>query len=171
MEEVILVDKYNNQIGICEKLKAHKEARLHRAFSIFIFNSKGDLLLQQRAKEKYHCGSLWTNTVCSHPRPNETLDNGVHRRIKEEMGFDCELKELFSFVYRAEFENGLTENEYDFVFIGKYDNESIMPNPDEVMDYKWISITDLKDDVLKNPKKYTPWIKIILEKSDKLKFD
>lgn len=162
---VILVDENNNEIGICEKLKAHREALLHRAFSIFVFNSKGELLLQQRAKEKYHCGSLWTNTVCSHPKPNEDLKLAVHRRLVEEMGFDCKLKEVFGFIYKAEFDNGLTEYEYDFVFIGKY-NEEPFPNKDEVMNYKWISLDELKEDVKKNPNKYTPWIKLILEKEE-----
>lgn len=167
MEEVVLVDKNNKKIGTCEKLKAHKEALLHRAFSIFVFNSKGELLLQQRAKEKYHCPKLWTNTVCSHPRPNETYSKAVHRRLIEEMGFDCKLKKKFGFIYKAEFDNGLTEYEYDCVFIGKYDKEPI-PNPEEVMDYKWLTLDDLKKDVKINPKKYTPWIKLILEKSNEL---
>ncbi len=167
-EYVVLVDEKDNKIGIEEKLQAHKDGLLHRAFSIFVFNSKGELLLQQRAKEKYHCGSLWTNTVCSHPRDNETYEKAVHRRLVEEMGFDCELEKRFCFIYKAKFDNGLTEHEYDCVFVGKYDKEPI-PNPFEVMDYKWISIENLKKDVEKNPTHYTPWIKIILEKSNELK--
>ena len=170
VEYVVLVDENNIEIGVEEKLKAHQDAKLHRAFSIFVFNSKGELLLQQRAKEKYHCSSLWTNTVCSHPKPNESLEKAVHRRLIEEMGFDCDLKGLFSFIYKAEFNNGLTEYEYDFVFVGRYDNEKIVPNSDEVMNYKWITLDNLKKDVEKNPEKYTPWIKIILEKSDLLKY-
>ena len=167
-EYVVLVDEQNNEIVIEEKLKAHKEALLHRAFSIFVYNSKGELLLQQRAKEKYHCGSLWTNTVCSHPRPNETYEKAVHRRLVEEMGFDCELEKRFCFIYKSKFDNGLTEHEYDCVYVGRYEGEPV-PNKEEVMDYKWISIENLKKDVDKNPNKYTPWIKIILEKSDELK--
>ena len=162
-QEVILVDKNNKEIGFEEKIKAHKKGLLHRAFSIFIFNSKNELLLQQRAKTKYHSETLWSNTVCSHPKPKETYTQATHRRLKEEMGFDCELKKLFCFIYRADFQNGLIENEYDCVFIGKYDKEPEL-NPEEVMDYKWISITDLKKDIMINPNKYSFWLKIALEK-------
>ena len=163
MEKVILVNKHNRKIGIEEKIKAHKEGKLHRAFSIFIFNSKGELLIQQRAKTKYHSGILWSNTVCSHPRPNETYSKATHRRLKQEMGFDCKLKKLFCFIYKAEFSNKLIENEYDCVFIGKFDGK-VKPNKKEVMNYKWISIKDLKKDIKKNPKKYSVWLKIALNK-------
>ena len=147
---VVLVDKNNRKIGEEEKLKAHKEGKLHRAFSIFIFNSKGELLIQQRAKTKYHSGGLWSNTVCSHPKPNETYLRATHRRLKEEMGFDCKLKKLFCFIYRKEFKNGLIENEYDCIFIGKFEGTP-KPNPKEVMDYKWISLKDLKQKIKKIP--------------------
>jgi isopentenyl-diphosphate delta-isomerase len=160
---VILVDKNNRKIGIEEKMRAHIDGRLHRAFSIFIFNSKGELLLQQRAKSKYHSSGLWSNTVCSHPRPGENYQQAVHRRLKEEMGFNCELKKLFSFIYKTDFGNGLIENEYDSVFMGKFDGQP-NPNATEVMDYKWIDIKDLKKDVAKNPERYSVWLKIILDR-------
>ena len=162
IKEVILVDKNDEEIGIEEKVKAHQEGKLHRAFSIFIFNSKGQLLLQRREKTKYHCGGLWSNTCCSHPRPGETLKDATHRRLKEEMGFDCEIKKSFHFVYQVEFNNGLIENEYDHVFIGKFDGDP-NPNPDEVDAWKWVSIDGLKEDIDKNPEQYTPWLKIIIK--------
>ncbi len=160
---VILVDKNNKKIGIEEKIKAHKEGKLHRAFSIFVFNSKGELLLQQRAKTKYHSGGLWSNTVCSHPKPNETYKQAIHRRLKEEMGFDCELKKEFCFIYKAKLDNDLIEYEYDCVFVGIFDKDPI-PNPEEVMDYKWVSLIDLYKDIEKHPEKYTEWFKIALKK-------
>jgi len=169
-QQVILVDKNNRKIGVEEKIKTHKEGKLHRAFSIFIFNSNGELLIQQRAKTKYHSGGLWSNTVCSHPRPDETYEKAVHRRLKEEIGFDCKLKKLFCFIYNAGFQNGLIENEYDCVFIGKF-NGKPKPNTKEIMSYKWISIKKLKQDIIKNPNKYTIWLKIALNriKSSRIK--
>ncbi len=161
--EVVLVDKNNKKIGVEEKIKAHKEGKLHRAFSIFTFNSKGELLLQKRAKTKYHSGGLWSNTCCGHPKPNETYQQAVHRRLKEEMGFDCKLKKLFCFKYKLALKGGLIENEYDCVFIGRFNGEP-KPNSKEVMDYKWISIKELKQDIVKNPDKYTVWLKKILKK-------
>ncbi|MGV8172423.1 MAG: isopentenyl-diphosphate Delta-isomerase [Candidatus Woesearchaeota archaeon] len=160
---VVLVDTNNKKIGVEEKLKAHQDAKLHRAFSILIFNSKGELLIQQRAKEKYHCGGLWANTVCSHPKPNETYNQATHRRLKEEMGFDCRLKKIFCFKYKITFDNGLTENEYDCVFRGKFDGTP-KPNPAEIMDYRWISIRDLKKDIKNYPERYTEWFKIVLKR-------
>jgi len=162
-QQVVLIDKHNKKIGVCEKLKAHKEGKLHRAFSIFVFNSKEELLIQRRAKEKYHCGGIWANTVCSHPRPNETYNQAVHRRLKEEMGFDCKLKKLFCFIYRAEFSNGLIENEYDCVFVGKFNGEP-KPNKKEIMDFKWISLKDLRKDIKEHPEKYSVWLRIALKK-------
>ena len=162
-EKLILVDEKDNPVGIEDKLKAHQEGKLHRAFSIFVFSSQKQLLLQQRALGKYHSASLWTNTCCSHPRPNEETLTAGHRRLKEEMGFDCELKELFSFVYRTDFENGLIEHELDHVLIGYYDKEPI-PNPEEVQDYKWVDTDWLQKDMLENPDSYTFWLKISLEK-------
>lgn len=170
IEEVILVDKNDKEIGSEEKIKAHRAGKLHRAFSILVFNSNKELLLQKRQKAKYHCGGLWTNTCCSHPRLGETLQKAIHRRLKEEMGFDCQLKKAFSFIYKAEFDNGLTENEYDHVFIGKFDGQP-KPNPDEVDSCKWILINELKKDINKNPQKYTPWLKVIIgEYLEYLKF-
>ena len=162
-QQVVLVDKNNRKIGVEEKIKAHKEGRLHRAFSIFIFNSTGELLIQQRAKTKYHSGGLWSNTVCSHPKPNETYLQATHRRLKEEMGFDCKLKKLFCFIYNTGFQNGLIENEYDCVFIGKFDGKP-KPNPKEIMNHKWISLKKLKQDIISHPKKYSVWLKIALNR-------
>jgi len=169
-EQVILVDENNRKIGVEEKIKAHKEGKLHRAFSIFVFNSKRALLLQQRAKEKYHSGGLWSNTVCSHPQPGETYNKAVHRRLREEMGFDCKLKKSFCFIYNTGFQNGLIENEYDCVFIGKF-NGKPNPNPEEVMDYKWIPLKELKKDIVQNPDKYSFWFKIALKRIKPLTID
>jgi isopentenyl-diphosphate delta-isomerase len=160
---VILVDKNNRKIGIEEKIKAHRNGKLHRAFSIFIFNSKGELLIQQRAKTKYHSGELWSNTVCSHPKPDETYDQATHRRLKEEMGFDCKLKKLFCFIYNAGLHNGLIENEYDCVFVGRYDGK-LRQNPKEIMDHKWIPLNELKRDIIKNKENYSVWLKIALKR-------
>lgn len=162
-EKVILVNKNNRKIGVEEKIAAHKKGKLHRAFSVFVFNSKRELLIQQRAKEKYHCGKIWANTCCSHPRQNETYKKATHRRLKEEMGFDTKLKKLFCFIYEEKFSNGLTEHEYDCVFIGKFDGKP-KPDPKEIMNHKWISLKDLKQDIKKHPKKYSAWLKIALNK-------
>ncbi len=165
IEEIILVDEKDNEVGYEEKIKAHeKGGKLHRAFSIFIFNSNGEMLLQQRSKKKHHFGELWTNTCCSHPRKGENLEDAVHRRLKEEFGFDAGLKEIFSFVYHeTDKKSGLSEYEFDHVFIGTFDG-SPKPNPDEIDDYKWIYPDKLKSDIRKNPMNYTPWFKIALEK-------
>jgi isopentenyl-diphosphate delta-isomerase len=161
-EKVVLVDEKDKEIGIEEKIKAHREGKLHRAFSIFIFNSKGELLLQKRAKSKYHSGGLWSNTCCSHPRPKETMDEAVKRRLKEEMGIECEFKFFDKIIYKAKV-GDLIENEIDYIFVGNFDGNP-RPSKDEVEDWKWIKIDDLKDDIKKNPEKYTPWLKIILSK-------
>jgi len=161
-EKVILVDEEDQEIGTEEKMKAHQEKMLHRSFSILIYNSKKQLLLQKRAEEKYHTGGLWTNTCCSHPRPEEKLSEAVHRRLKEEKGFDCELKELFSFQYIAEFDNGLTEHEFNHVFIGKFDGEPDH-DPSEVDEWKWMTNEEVIADIKANPDKYTPWFKIIMK--------
>ena len=162
-EYILLVDKNNNVIGKEEKLKTHREGKLHRAFSIFVFNSKGELLLQRRARTKYHSAGLWTNTCCSHQRPEETLEQALHRRLKEEMGFDCEVKEMFTFTYKVNFGNGLFEHEYDHVFFGKFDDEPT-PNPEEVDEWKWINLEELKNDIQKNPGSYTYWLKESIDK-------
>ena len=162
-EHVILVDRVGREIGTEEKLKAHREGKLHRAFSIFIFNRLGELLLQKRSKTKYHSGGLWTNTCCSHPRLGESDYCAARRRLNEEMGFDCELTELFSFIYHAELENSLFEHELDFVFVGRYDGQPV-PNPDEVDDWKWMDVEKLRREVRENPERYTYWFRLILNR-------
>jgi len=160
---IILVDRNDREIGYEEKMKPHFEGRLHRAFSVFVFNSDGKMLLQKRAKSKYHSGGLWTNTCCSHPRKGEKTDGAAHRRLSEEMGFDCPLEERFTFIYKAKLDRGLTEHEFDHVFTGTYDGE-VKPNPEEADGYDWVSIADLKDGMKKNPQNYTVWFKIALPK-------
>ena len=162
-DQIVLVDKNDKTIGFKEKLKGHLDGDLHRALSIFVFDSADNLLIQKRALTKYHSGSLWSNTCCSHPRPGETIEDAAHRRLREEMGFDCILKEVFSFVYRVEVNNNLTEHEYDHVLIGRFDGE---PNPDanEVDEWKWIQIEELKSGIEKNPGYYTAWLVISLDR-------
>ena len=164
---VVIVNKQNRKLGIEKKLRAHKDGKLHRAFSIFIFNSKNQLLIQQRAKNKYHSPKLWSNSVCSHPGPNETYLKATHRRLKEEMGFDCKLKKIFCFIYNTGFRNGLIENEYDCVFVGKFDGKP-KPNKKEIMAYRWIFLKKLKKDISKKPNKYSVWLKMAIEKSKNL---
>lgn len=166
-EMVILVDENDNEIGIEEKIKAHQDAKLHRAFSIFIFNSKGEMLLQQRSCGKYHSACLWTNATCSHPRPGEKIEQAAHRRLKEEMGFDADLHKAFDFIYKAKFDHGLTEHEFDHVFTGQYDGPIIL-NSDEAEDYKWVHLEALKKDLNHNPDDYTVWFKIAFEKVEKI---
>lgn len=160
--DVIIVDEKDNEFGLEEKLKVHKKGNLHRAFSVFVFNSKKELLLQKRAKEKYHSSGLWTNTCCSHPKNGEDLKAEAEKRLKEEMGFTCNLEKKFSFIYRAVLDNGLIEHEYDHVFFGKF-NKNPNPNPSEVKGWKWISLKKLKEDMGKSPKEYTPWLRIIID--------
>lgn len=169
MEYVILVDEKDNELGLMEKMKAHEEARLHRAFSVFIYNKDKEIMLQRRAEEKYHSGGLWTNTCCSHPRKGEKTIDAAHRRLKEEMGFDTSIEEVFDFVYKAELDHGLTEFELDHVFIGEYNGE-VNLNFDEVMEYMWISYDDLVEDMIDSPEKYTEWFKIIMETLNKMNF-
>jgi isopentenyl-diphosphate delta-isomerase len=161
-EQVILVDHNDNQIGLEEKLKAHQNGgKLHRAFSIFIFNDRGETMLQQRALSKYHGGGLWSNTVCSHPRIGETPVQAAHRRLKEEMGFDTELNEVFAFEYEAKMDKELTEHEFDHVIFGTYESDP-KPNPDEVQAWRWISLGALKEELENNQKSYTPWLRIAI---------
>ena len=163
-ENVILVDEKDNQIGLMPKMEAHEKGLLHRAFSVFIFNENGELLLQQRAKDKYHSPLLWTNTCCSHQRIGESNVEAGRRRLYEEMGFTVDLKEIFSFIYKAPFENGLTEHELDYVLIGRYDDVPNI-NKEEVASYKWMTLQDVKSDIENNPEIYTEWFKIIFKKS------
>jgi len=165
-EFVILVDENDQEIGTMEKMQAHREARLHRAFSVFVFNDNDEVLIHQRAITKYHSGGLWTNTCCSHPRAGESVLEAAHRRLQEEMGFDCDLQEAFSFTYRAELDNELTEYEFDHVVLGRFNDEPVI-NPDEVADYKYINWEQLKADVEEHPEVYTEWFKIALSEVDK----
>lgn len=163
-EQVILVDEQDNPIGLMEKIEAHEKALLHRAFSVFVFNDNGELMLQQRAKEKYHSPLLWTNTCCSHQRDGETNIKAGKRRLQEEMGFVCELEEVFSFIYKAPFDNGLTEHELDHVLVGKF-NDAPLINKEEVEAYKWMPFEEVKVDIAKRPEIYTEWFKIIFKES------
>ncbi|MDB2633419.1 isopentenyl-diphosphate Delta-isomerase [Flavobacteriaceae bacterium] len=161
---VILVDVLDNQLGLMPKMEAHEKAVLHRAFSVFIFNDEGELMLQQRAAHKYHSPLLWTNTCCSHQRDGESNIEAGKRRLIEEMGFKTNLKEIFSFVYKAPFDNGLTEHELDHVMIGNF-NGTPKINPDEVASYKWMTLEEVKKDIELQPKLYTAWFKIIFKES------
>src|SRR6056300_1073705 len=138
-EKVVLVDTEDYPVGTMPKMEAHEKAVLHRAFSVFILNEKGELMLQQRALHKYHSGGLWTNTCCSHQREGETNLEACHRRLMEEMGFDCEVEKVLDFIYKAELDSGLTEYEFDHVFIGKYNQDPVV-NPEEVNSFKWIEM-------------------------------
>jgi len=162
-DQVILVNEQDEQIGLMEKIEAHEKALLHRAFSVFVFNKKGELMLQQRALTKYHTPGLWTNTCCSHQREGETNVEAGKRRLLEEMGFTTDLKDTISFIYKAPFENGLTEHEYDHILVGQYD-EDPKPNPEEVNAWKWVSLEEVKEDMKRNPEVYTEWFKIIFDK-------
>lgn len=163
-EQVILVDQNDKQIGLMEKIEAHEKALLHRAFSVFVFNDNGELMLQQRAASKYHSPLLWTNTCCSHQREGESNIEAGKRRLQEEMGFVTDIKEVFSFIYKAPFDNGLTEHELDHVMVGKY-NDAPNINKEEVEAYKWMLLDDVKKDIEENPTNYTEWFKIIFDKS------
>ena len=161
-EKVILVDKNDNQVGLMPKLEAHEKGVLHRAFSIFIFNSKYELLLQKRASSKYHSCGLWTNTCCSHPREGEDTLDAANRRLDEEMGIKTSLRKVYDFIYKAELDNQLTEHEFDHVFYGVCDNDPIL-NKDEAEDFKWVDMETLNNDIIKNEDKYTVWFKIAFE--------
>jgi len=167
MEQVILVDEQDNEIGSMEKMEAHQKGLLHRAFSIVIFNSKGEMLLQQRAREKYHSGGLWTNACCSHPRPGETLEEAGKRKLLQEMGFECDLNYSHKFIYKVELDNHLTEYEWDYVLVGYYDKAPVI-NRQEAQAWKYESLDSLRSDAQKNPKSYTCWFKIMLEQPELL---
>ena len=162
-EKVILVNEKDEPIGLMGKMEAHEKGLLHRAFSVFVFNSKQEVLLQQRAACKYHSPNLWTNTCCSHPRAGETNQQAGERRLQEEMGLQVPLQEVFSFIYKAPFDNGLTEHEYDHVLVG-YSDAQPQINPEEVASWKWLSLEAIKEDILQAPEQYTAWFKIIFEK-------
>lgn len=162
-EYIILVDKNDREIGVGEKIQIHREGKLHRAFSIIIFSTdKKKMLLQQRAKTKYHCGGLWSNACCGHPRSHEILKQATKRRLGEEMGMKCQMQELFSFIYKSKLDHELSEYEFDHVFIGHTDKNPII-NSEEADDYKWTSLRKLKVDIRDHPRIYTPWFKIILK--------
>lgn len=162
-EQIILVDTQDTAIGVMEKLAAHQEGRLHRAFSVFIFNANGELLMQKRALDKYHSAGKWTNTCCSHPRPNELTLDAAKRRLQEEMGMNCELTYGFNFLYKAVFTNDLTEHEFDHVFFGLSDETPII-NPEEVASFKYVKLETLNKDIIENPDNYTIWLKLCLNK-------
>lgn len=156
-DDVILVDRNDDELGRAGKLAVHRRGELHRALSIFLFDAGGRLLLQKRATTKYHSGGLWSNTCCSHPRPGEDIAHAARRRLREEMGIDCELKKMFSFIYRAAVGNGLTENEYDHVFFGNYDGVPLV-NAEEADDWRWMEMADLSADIRSRPQAYTYWL-------------
>lgn len=158
-EEVILVDEQDQPTGVAGKMEVHEQGLLHRAFSVFIFNSKGEMLLQQRALEKYHSGGLWTNTCCSHPRPAEDTRAAAERRLKEEMGFRVPLEKVFDFLYKADFDNGLIEHEFDHVFVAEYDGP-VEINKDEVMDYAYSPVRQIAMAMEADPGQYTAWFRL-----------
>jgi isopentenyl-diphosphate delta-isomerase len=165
---VILVDKNDRKIGVEEKMSAHamKTGRLHRALSVFVFNSKGETMLQQRTTGKYHSKGKWSNTCCSHPMPGEKVITAAHRRLGEEMGFDCEMWEAFEFPYEANVGNGLREREYDHIIFGKYEKEP-EPNKREVQNWKWMKMEELVRRIKKNPNAFTPWVRLMIDEVER----
>jgi len=159
---VILVDKNDKKIGLMPKMEAHEKGVLHRAFSVFIFNDKNELMLQKRNVNKYHSPGLWTNTCCSHQKDGESNINAGKRRLEEEMGFCVDLNELDSFIYYVKFDNGLIEHELDHILVGEY-NGNFNVNPEEVDEWKWLTLDKIKDDIKRNPNNYTEWFKIIMD--------
>jgi isopentenyl-diphosphate Delta-isomerase len=164
-EQVILVDVHDRELGAGEKMRAHLEGVLHRAFSIFVFDAAGRLLLQKRARSKYHSGGLWSNTCCGHPRPGEATAEAARRRLREEMSFDCELREAFDFVYRAELAGGLVEHEFDHVFVGRFDGAPA-PDPAEVEDWRWMTLDELRGELRLRPDDYSFWLRVALERRE-----
>lgn len=161
---VVLVDQRDNEIGLHEKLDAHIQGVLHRAFSVLIYNNRGEMLLQQRALTKYHSGGRWTNACCGHPMKDEPTDDAPHRRLQEEMGFNCDLVKQTTFIYNVPVPPNLIEHEFLHVYSGIY-NSAIIPNPEEAMDYRWISQEDLGQEVKNNPETFTPWFLLLLQKT------
>jgi isopentenyl-diphosphate delta-isomerase len=162
-KQIILVNESDETIGVMDKMEAHRKGVLHRAFSVFIFNSKGEMLLQQRALNKYHSGGLWTNACCSHPGPGEDTIVAANRRLKEEMGFQTHLKKIFDFVYRSEFENGLIEHEFDHIFVGEFERDIVM-NREEVKDFCYKKLDEIRDSLAIQPQKYTAWFHLAFPK-------
>jgi isopentenyl-diphosphate Delta-isomerase len=162
MEMVILVDQNDHAIGTMEKMEAHRKGHLHRAFSILIFNAKGEMLLQKRAKQKYHSGGLWTNACCSHPQPGEKIEEATRRRLREEMGIDVETSFSHKFIYKAPLDQDLIEHEYDHVFIGKFDGDPVI-NKLEVEDWKFVPINWLRNDIRLHPEAYTYWFRLMVD--------
>lgn len=162
-QQVILVNEKDEQTGVAGKMEAHEKSLLHRAFSVFIFNSHGEMLLQQRAKEKYHSGGLWTNACCSHPAPGEEVSDAAQRRLQEEMGFTIPLVKVFDFIYKAAFDNGLTEHEFDHVFTGEYEGE-INFCREEVMNYAYLSMSAIRQSLQQHPERYTAWFRLAFAK-------
>jgi isopentenyl-diphosphate delta-isomerase len=163
IKEVILVDEQDRPSGTMEKLAAHQEGLLHRAFSIFIFRPDGKMLLQRRALKKYHSGGLWTNTCCSHPEPGEDLRFAAHRRLKEEMGIETPVEKIFDFIYKASFDNGLTEFEFDHVFAGEYTGD-VAPDKEEAMDYCYKSVAEISHSLQSQPQLYSAWFRVAFPK-------
>ena len=166
INEVILVNERDEALGVMEKMEAHRKGALHRAFSVFIFDSRGRMLLQQRASEKYHGGLLWTNACCSHPYPGEEVERAAERRLNEELGFTAPIHKIFSFTYRALVENDLTEHEFDHVFAGQYEGE-ITANPSEVADFAYETMEEIKWGIENQPQKFTSWFRIAFPKIEK----
>ena len=162
-EELILVNENDEPVGVEEKITAHLNGVLHRAFSLFIFNSSGQLLLQKRTSTKYHSQGLWSNTCCGHPRPGESIEQASRRRLQEEMGFDCVVHKVFEFVYRVQLDDDFSEHEYDHVLVGKFDGPPT-PNNDEVDDWKWTDLATLQHDIQAHPDSYTYWFRLSLDK-------
>ena len=162
-DKIILVNEHDDMVGTIDKMEAHKQGLLHRAFSVFIFNSKGEMLMQQRALTKYHSAGLWTNACCSHPMPGEKTIDAAQRRLMEELGFEAPIEKIFDFTYKAEFDNGLTEHEFDHVFAGEYEGE-IDANPDEVKDFSYKEISEIKNMLQEHPQKFTAWFHIAFPK-------
>jgi isopentenyl-diphosphate delta-isomerase len=164
-EQVILVNELDGEIGVMAKLAAHQTGVLHRAFSVFVFNSENELLLQRRALQKYHSAGLWSNTCCSHPRPGENIKYAAKRRLLEEMGLSCELTEVFSFIYKVQLENGLSEHEFDHVFVG-YSNSKPKPDSEEVVGWVYLSQEVLREEIAAYPHNYSEWFKLCITKWD-----
>lgn len=162
MEEIILVDEQDNSIGTMEKMEAHRRGVLHRAFSVVLFNSRGEMLLQRRADSKYHSGGLWTNTCCSHPLRDEAIDDAAQRRLQYEMGIDLKPEFAFKFIYKTPLDKSLIEHELDYVFIGTFDGRPVI-NKEEVSDWKFMSLNDLRNDMKRSPELYTVWFRLIID--------